>query len=328
MSSIILIVPIFLAQADIDGKTVRAAIAKGIERIEQGAKNYPKNRQCFSCHHQAVPMLALHVAKERGLAVDGKLLQDQIDFTLKSFASKKGVDKGQGIGGASTTVGYAMLALAAAQHPSDDTILSLVQFLLARQNKDGSWTAQAQRLPSEGSPFTSTALALFGLNRYAPIDAELRKRVEAARSRGRAWLLDNEPKSTEDRVFQLRGLLALDGTEADIEEARGQLLKQQLEDGSWPQLADMKGDAYATGSALAALRAAGLPANHPAYINGVRYLLATQTPDGAWLVDTRSRPIQTFFDNGDAGGASQFISFAATSWATLALLETLPVAKK
>jgi len=53
----------------------------------------------------------------------------------------------------------------------------------------------------------------------------------------------------------------------------------------------------------------------------VKYLLRTQREDGAWVVQTRSRPLQAFFDNGDAGGKSQFISFAATNWAILALLE-------
>jgi hypothetical protein len=34
--------------------------------------------------------------------------------------------------------------------------------------------------------------------------------------------------------------------------------------------------------------------------------------------------LQLFFDNGDPGGKSQFISFAATGWAVLALLEQFP----
>jgi N-acyl-D-amino-acid deacylase len=55
----------------------------------------------------------------------------------------------------------------------------------------------------------------------------------------------------------------------------------------------------------------------------VDYLLRTQCDDGSWLVETRSKPIQVFFDNGDPGGNSQFISFAATGWAVLALLETI-----
>ena len=60
-----------------------------------------------------------------------------------------------------------------------------------------------------------------------------------------------------------------------------------------------------------------------AYRKGVSYLLKTQRDDGAWIVETRSKPIQIFFDNGDPGGKSQFISFAATGWAVLALLEAV-----
>src|SRR5262249_19065432 len=92
---------------------------------------------------------------------------------------------------------------------------------------------------------------------------------------------------------------------------------------------DMASDAYATGTVLVALRKAGLGVNHEAYQRGVKYLLESQQEDGAWIVQTRSRPLQLFFDNGDPGGKSQFISFAATNWAVLALLETIPsVAKK
>jgi hypothetical protein len=68
-------------------------------------------------------------------------------------------------------------------------------------------------------------------------------------------------------------------------------------------------------------------ADSAAYRKGVAYLLKTQQADGAWLVTTRSRPAQVFFDNGDPGGKSQFISFVATNWAVLALVEILPAKK-
>jgi squalene-hopene/tetraprenyl-beta-curcumene cyclase len=132
-----------------------------------------------------------------------------------------------------------------------------------------------------------------------------------------------EAKTTEDRVFRLIALAEL-GTEPErVRAARAELLAAQNADGSWSQLPGRPGDAYATGTVMVALRAAGLPASDAAYRRGVGYLLRTQRPDGAWLVETRSRPVQSFFDNGDPGGKSQFISFAATGWAVLALLETL-----
>jgi N-acyl-D-amino-acid deacylase len=90
---------------------------------------------------------------------------------------------------------------------------------------------------------------------------------------------------------------------------------------------ELDGDAYATGSALLALRAAGL-AKDKAYEQAVAFLVKTQKEDGSWFVKTRSRPVQTFFDNGDPGGESQFISMSATSWALLALLQEYPVVEK
>jgi hypothetical protein len=59
----------------------------------------------------------------------------------------------------------------------------------------------------------------------------------------------------------------------------------------------------------------------------VAFLLKTQQPDGSWLVETRSKPIQKFFDNGDPHGKSQFISITATGWAVAALATTLTDAK-
>ena len=89
------------------------------------------------------------------------------------------------------------------------------------------------------------------------------------------------------------------------------------------QLAHMSGDAYATATALVALRRAGLATTNKAHQKGVQYLIDSQLDDGAWFVQTRSKPLQKFFDNGDHGGKSQFISFAATNWAVLALLDTI-----
>jgi squalene cyclase len=137
--------------------------------------------------------------------------------------------------------------------------------------------------------------------------------------------LASKPKTTEDQVFRLRGLVHVEADVKEIDAARALVLRGQKPDGSWAQLTDLPGDAYATGTALVALRSSGLPQDHPAFRRGMKFLLSTQREDGSWQVATRSRPIQTFFDNGDPGGASQFISFTATNWAVLGLLEGIRV---
>jgi N-acyl-D-amino-acid deacylase len=176
---------------------------------------------------------------------------------------------------------------------------ALVQYLLVKQRKDGAWPIPAfgDRPPTMGSLFTNTGLAMFALKRYSPPkDApgaeELQERIDKAIAKGRDWLLASKPVSNEDKVFHLRGLVDAGAEVKETKAAREGLLGDQREDGSWAQLPDMSGDAYATGTALAALHHGGLPVTHDAYKKGVKYLLDTQTEDGAWLVTTRSKPLQ------------------------------------
>jgi N-acyl-D-amino-acid deacylase len=319
------------ARADAPGDPVKAAIEKGLRRIETGAASYVKNRQCFSCHHQAMPILSLSAARQRGFEVDPAKVRQQMDFTIDSFRSRKEqMAKKGGIPGGNTTAAYALFALQAGGQPADETTAALVDYLLARQQRDGSWPASTSvRPPTEGSPFTNAALILHSLRAYTPgkdvKDADdLRNRIDRALAKGKDWLLASKPQSMEDKCFRLRGLVSAGAAKEDLEAACKALLAEQKDDGSWAQVRDMAGDAYATATVLVALRQAGLAATDPAYQKGVKYLLATQREDGAWVVQTRSKPVQVFFDNGDAGGKSQFISFVATNWAVLALLETLP----
>lgn len=315
---------------DVRGETpaapVRAAVEKGLRRIEQGAASYVKNRQCFSCHHQAVAIHVLTSAQARGFEVEPAKVRQQIDFTLDTFKQKRErVAKGEAVPGGNTMAAYALFALEGGGHEADATTAALVDYLLVRQKADGSWPALTQRQPSEGSPFTNAAFALRALKHYGPArdDTELRARIDKAFAKGRDWVLQARPEHMEDKAFRLRALVHAGDNEA-LAAARDLLLKDQKEDGSWAQLADKDGDAYATGTVLAALRSAGLKPADDMYQKGVKYLLKSQRDDGAWIVATRSRPVQTFFDNGDPGGKSQFISFLATNWAVLALLETIP----
>jgi N-acyl-D-amino-acid deacylase len=318
------------ALAEAPAAPVQPAVEKGLGRLEKGAANYVKNRQCFSCHHQTPMVAAFQSARKRGFTVDADALQAQVDFTEDSFKEKLDeIAKGKWVPGGNTHAAYALFTLEIGGRDADETTAALVQFLLARQKADGSWPAVANRPPIEGSAFTNAALALRALKYYGPgKDAkeadDLRKRVDAAYEKGREWLLRAKSSTTEDKASRLRGLAWAGADREDVDAARDLLLKEQHDDGGWAQLAELDSDAYATGIVLTALRQAGMKPDDKVYQKGVQYLLKTQAEDGAWVVQTRSRPVQTFFDNGDAGGKSQFISFAATGWAVLALLETQP----
>ena len=131
-------------------------------------------------------------------------------------------------------------------------------------------------------------------------------------------------KTNEDRVFRLVGLTWAGGKKKDRRRLAKDLIKMQGPDGGWAQLPGMQSDSYATGQVLFALKASGIKVRHKSYQQGCRYLLNTVQPDGSWLVTTRSKAIQKYFESGFPHEKSQFISICGTCWATLALVELLP----
>ena len=99
----------------------------------------------------------------------------------------------------------------------------------------------------------------------------------------------------------------------------------QNQDGSWSQLPGVRADAYATGEALYALHVSGgVATSDSAYQKGVQWLLRNQLADGSWFAPTRSVPVQPHTFESFPHGWHQFVSDAASNWATMALLFTLP----
>ena len=301
-----------------DSKTIAAALDRALPLLQQAAANYPKHRQCFSCHHQTLPMLALITAKKQCLTIDEKLLQDQTEFTRKSFQKElDGLRSGKGVGGKAMTVGYGLWALRLADWKSDEITEAMVTYLLKTQTEEGYWTGQVIRPPLEESYFTATVLAIQGMKRYAT--DKQKSSTEAVIAKAQAWLTTTAAKDREDKVFKLWGLSILEDKTKEIASARQAVLADQRGDGGWGQTDSMKSDAYATGQTLFVLREVGLDSSDKSFQRGVQFLLQTQCADGSWFVKTRSRPIQTYFDNGDPHGKDQFISTPATAWAIAAL---------
>jgi len=306
---------------------VRDVLSRSVPLLQKSATTYVEKRDCFSCHHQALPAVTVARARRAGLAVDAESAGEQSDFTSEYFGGRaKRVRVGEGVPGAAYTAGYALCGLHADGRKPDSVTNDLVAYLRTKHRHDGSWRIRTHRPPLEDSDFTATALSLRGLQLYAGPEGadDLAERIPRARN----WLLKARVKTNEDRVFRLIGLTWAAGRKKDLKRLAKELIGLQRPDGGWAQLDGMQSDSYATGQALFALKTSGVKVRRKSYQAGCRYLLKTVQPDGSWLVTTRSKAIQTYFETGFPHEKSQFISICGTCWATLALVELLPPAKK
>jgi hypothetical protein len=303
---------------------VRAAVHRALPLLQKGAVGHTTQRTCFACHNQALPMLAVAAARNRGFEINEEDLRKQMDF-IAAFLGKNRDNylQGRGQGGQVDTAGYALLTLELGGRKPDETTAAVVEYLLLYNKDLDHWRVTANRPPSEVSQFTANYLALRALQQYGTVAQA--DRIAQRSAVVRDWLRATRGRDTEDHVFRLLALARV-GVDAEEVAAAGQeLLLTQRPDGGWSQLDTMESDAYATGSALVALHeAAGLDATTPAYQRGITFLLKAQREDGSWYVRSRSKPFQTYYESRFPHGKDQFISIAASGWATAALILSCP----
>jgi N-acyl-D-amino-acid deacylase len=317
----IIIAPCHSIAADPQSDPVVQAVEKGLSVLERGAKEYPSHQSCFSCHHQTLPLLAMKTSRGAGLRFDEELFRNQVKLTRQSFAGRQErLAKGEHVGGRAATVSYGLWTLFIADEAPDDLSAAMATYLLSLQHEDGRWTPPSNRPPLEVSPVSCTVLTAIGLKRFASEDQ--REKASAAIDRAKAWLQTAPLVDQEDLNFAMWGEKLLDGNQARLLDLRERVLKEQQPDGGWRQLPELTSDAYSTGQTLVLLMETGLAATDPAVEKGIQFLLKSQQEGGSWHVVTRSKPIQPWFDNGDPHEKDQFISIAATGWATAALART------
>ena len=300
--------------------SAREAIARSLPLLQKSDSIFLKKSGCVSCHNNTLTAMTIAAVRKRSLSIDEQAVRDHVKKIASYIDSwRERALQGVGIPGDSDTVGYILLGLAAVNHTPDEATDAMARFVKGQQFPDGQWRVFAHRPPIESSDIQVTAVSLRALQSYGP--KARRVEYQAAINRATNWLIKAQPQMTEDRVFQLLGLrwagVALN--HAVIRKGVRGLLANQRPDGGWSQIPSLASDAYATGQALVALREAGLPATDAAYKRGIGFLLKTQLDDGSWYVKSRAIAFQPFFESGFPHGPDQWVSNAATNWATMAL---------
>src|SRR5262245_22682043 len=212
------------------------------------------------------------------------------------------------------------MAAHAAGVPRDLT-MAVYARRMTRWQRDGHWVTSDFRPPHSSSVFTATATAIRAIQFYMP-EERIAER-DATIDRARRWLIVTRGASTEDAAFRLLGLAWAESTTDDRKEATRDLLERQQSGGGFPQLAGYAPDAYSTGEALFALHEAGMPASDPAWQKGAAFLISSQARDGSWHVRTRMLSPASisppYFSTGFGYGKDEFLSYAGSCWAVMAL---------
>lgn len=310
------------------------AIARSLTAIQTGMKSFVGQTQCVSCHHQGLGVMTLGVAQQRGFAVDkdlvgsylkqvgedGKRSGPSIHLALQDKDVAKTIPAVD-IGDLCIGAGYIFGGLIANDVPSNPGLQEMAQFLTTQQMPDGHWGFGMNREPIQSSPVTTTALVAQVLRAYGPAGSS--EQTSEALNRAKHWLLTTPTPTTEDKAARLLGSMWAGASREERAKALQELRAAQRPDGGWTVDGGAGSDAYATGMALYALHVGGgVSTNSPVYRNGVRFLLRMQDEDGSWYLNKRCNPANTYFDAGFPHGVSQYASFGATCWATMALMQS------
>ena len=323
-----LLQPAVLAQEDQsalepDLNKIRHLVQKSIRLLQSCGPQFYAKSGCVACHQQSTASLAVNMASKKGLTVDDQLERQQVKLTavdlgLKRVAWLQRIK----VGGTTHRIGYLLWGLSEANYTPDEITDAAYFELAGLQLANGSWVSDAHRPPTEYSPVTATAVAMRGLQRFAPPGQETisQQRVQNATR----WLINAKASANAERSFRLLGLHWGNADPNEISAATNALLQDQNSNGGWSQLPALEPDAYATGLTLLALhQAGGLAVTDARYRQGVKFLLDTSHDDGAWHVKSRSFAFQPYFESGFPFEHDQWISAAATGWASMALMQMI-----
>ncbi|HJT86759.1 MAG TPA: ankyrin repeat domain-containing protein [Bryobacteraceae bacterium] len=320
---------------DLSSARIHEAAAKAVTVIQKSQKNWYTKASCFSCHQQVFPALAFRYAREHGIPLDEQAAHADAVAAFGFYSDFPRAVEYTHIIDPAVSDSYGMIGAHAAGLPPSLVTAVYARLLAARQEADGRWETFDERPPESYSPFTATAVSLRAIQLYG--HPSRKKETEARVALARTWLLSHQPRATEERVYQLRGVAWADAGREAVDKPALHAMAAALEasqqaDGGWSSLDGLPSDAYSTGQVLVALHeAGGVPITNPSWRRGIAYLLDTQAADGSWHVVSRLHPpapvSPPYFETGHPYAHDQFISMMGDCVSVMALATALGPAK-
>jgi hypothetical protein len=309
-----------------DPAVVKQAAAKSMLLLQRSGYIFTNNneRKCASCHHNTLTALACGIARQKGVPVVDSFDTRNVagmENTLVGACNPNQINR---FINANFIIPYVLLGLNAEKYqPTIYTDIS-VDYIMGQAKADGSFLTESGRVPLETGEIHLTAMSIRSIQLYA--SAAKKQHVQQLVTKTKQWLEKQVTNQQQELAFQLLGLHWCGSSTDAKTKVFEKLRSMQNKDGGWSQLPTMKSDAYATGQTLYALFESGMAKTDDAvYQKGLNYLLKTQDASGAWIVATRSFPIQPMIDSEfPPYDYNQFISATASNWATIALLNALP----
>ncbi len=307
---------------------LKQALGRSAALMESASGTFFVEGGCASCHSHNLPAAASQALRAAGFTVsDEAASRGSKEMRVAFNAAEQILLQQIPIPGGIDTMQFGMFQMVTDKMEAGWTTDALVHSIAGRQMQDGSWQFPGViRSPIEDGNITRTALGIRALSFYAP--AGLKKDYNARVAKAGYWLRKQRPLTIDDYSYQMLGLKWVGGDGAEVSKLAAALKARQNPDGGWAQTPHLWSDAYATGQALSALHECGVPATAAEYQRGTEFLLRTQLADGSWHVRSRAPKFQPYFQGGFPHDHDQWISMAATAWATTALAPAYAAAEK
>jgi hypothetical protein len=128
---------------------VKRALERTIPLLERAGPAFREATGCVSCHHQALPAMALSRSMEKGFAVDAGALAAEAKATMAEFRPlRERLLEGAGLADL-LDAAYLLSGVGAIGYPRDETTDALARYLVLRQTRQGRWRVAMQRPPSD-----------------------------------------------------------------------------------------------------------------------------------------------------------------------------------